>query len=303
VVTGASGPAGAGGERDKGQAEQVLLDTAITDWPQVFTPHRLWIMDRNFPGVPRIQRMLATGTHVLIRVKDGITLHRIGDFLPDGSYLATIRGGGLTLTVRVIEYWVSIAAQDTRKLFCLITDLHEHLAYPAQALADAYHQQWIGSQNLPQGSQIHHHRRRTLHRRDAALNLPQAGSPGTRSLSHRHRTDPSHRPRRRRARHASQDRTPRRPAGTPPGNLLHRRPPRPDHHHPHRHRHRQPAHRGHHHQPRHHPGPAGPGRRVVVDRNRHRDHKTKARLGLPHHRATPSHPHRTRPHQHLQLAA
>ena len=44
--------------------------------------------------------MLATGTHVLIRVKDGITLHRIGDFLPDGSYLATIRGGGITLTVR-----------------------------------------------------------------------------------------------------------------------------------------------------------------------------------------------------------
>jgi hypothetical protein len=25
-------------------------------------------MDRNFPGVPRIKKMLATGTHVLIRV-------------------------------------------------------------------------------------------------------------------------------------------------------------------------------------------------------------------------------------------
>ena len=45
-------------------------------------------MDRNFPGVPRIKAMLATGTHVLIRVKDGITLRRAGDFLPDGSYLA-----------------------------------------------------------------------------------------------------------------------------------------------------------------------------------------------------------------------
>ena len=30
--------------------------------------------------------MLATGTHVLIRVRDGITLNRAGDFLPDGSY-------------------------------------------------------------------------------------------------------------------------------------------------------------------------------------------------------------------------
>ena len=54
-------------------------------------PGRLWIMDRNFPGVPRIKRMLATGTHVLIRVKDGITLNRAGDFLPDGSYLADHR--------------------------------------------------------------------------------------------------------------------------------------------------------------------------------------------------------------------
>ena len=28
-------------------------------------------MDRNFPGVTQIKRMLATGTHVLIRLKDG----------------------------------------------------------------------------------------------------------------------------------------------------------------------------------------------------------------------------------------
>jgi len=145
VVTGPSGAA-AGGDRDKGEAEQVLLDKAVTDWPRVFTPNRLWIMDRNFPGVGRIQRMLATGTPVLIRLKDGITLTRIGGFLPDGSYLAAIRGGGVTLTVRVVEYWVSVAGQDTRELFCLITDLHDHLAYPAQALADAYHQRWIGSE-------------------------------------------------------------------------------------------------------------------------------------------------------------
>jgi hypothetical protein len=145
VVTGPSGAA-AGGERDKGEAEQVLLDTAITDWPQVFTADRLWIMDRNFPGVARIQRILATGTHVLIRLKDGITLHRIAGFLPDGSYLATISGGNLVLTVRVVEYWVSLAEQDTRELFCLITDLHDHLAYPAQVLATTYHQRWIGSE-------------------------------------------------------------------------------------------------------------------------------------------------------------
>jgi hypothetical protein len=84
VVTGPSGAA-AGGSRDKGEAEQVLLDKALRDYPHVFTPGRIWIMDRNFPGAPRIQRMLATGTHVLIRVKDGITLRRTGGFAPDGK--------------------------------------------------------------------------------------------------------------------------------------------------------------------------------------------------------------------------
>jgi hypothetical protein len=145
VVTGPSGAA-AGGGRDKGEAEQALLDKALNDHPDVFTPARLWIMDRNFPGVPRIQRLLAAGSHVLIRVKDGITLRRVAERASDGSYLATVRGGGTTLTVRVIEYAVSIAGQDTPELFCLITDLHDHNAYPAQELAAAYHWRWIGSE-------------------------------------------------------------------------------------------------------------------------------------------------------------
>ena len=143
-----SGPAGAaaGGGRDKGEAEQALLDKALKDHPQLFTPQRLWVMDRNFPGVPRIARLVATGTHVLIRVRDGITLDRIGDFLPDGSHLAAIRGGGITLTVRVIEYTVAVAGRDAPELFCLITELHDHAAYPAGVLAAAYHWRWIGSE-------------------------------------------------------------------------------------------------------------------------------------------------------------
>ncbi len=145
VVTGPSGAA-AGGSRDKGEAEQALLDRALKDYPAVFTPERIWVMDRNFPGVPRIARMLATGTHVLIRVKDGITLNRAGGFLADGSYLATVTSAGITLTVRVIEYLVSVAGADAPELFCLITDLHDHLTYPAAMLAAAYHWRWIGSE-------------------------------------------------------------------------------------------------------------------------------------------------------------
>ena len=62
-----TGPADAGGARDKGEAEQVLLDKALKDYGYLFTSWRLWTMDRNFPGVPRIKAMLETGTHVLIR--------------------------------------------------------------------------------------------------------------------------------------------------------------------------------------------------------------------------------------------
>jgi len=145
VVTGPSGAA-AGGSRDKGEAEQVLLDRALKDYPQVFTPGRLWVMDRNFPGVPRVQRLLAAGTHMLIRVKDGIALRRTGEFAPDGSYLAEISGGGVTLAVRVIEYMVSVAEADAPELFALITDLTDDETYPAQVLAAAYHWRWIGSE-------------------------------------------------------------------------------------------------------------------------------------------------------------
>src|SRR5712691_8799502 len=145
VTCGPSGAA-AGGGRDKGEAEQVLLDKALEGYPHLFTAGRIWIMDRNFPGAPRISRMLATGTHVLIRVKSDIPLRRAGDFLPDGSYLAAISGGGITLTVRVIEYTVTVAGRDAPELFALITDLHDHDAYPAQVLAAAYHWRWIGSE-------------------------------------------------------------------------------------------------------------------------------------------------------------
>ncbi len=145
VTSGPSGAAASGG-RDKGEAEQKLLDKALESYPHLFTADRIWVMDRNFPGAPRISRMLATGTHVLIRVKDGITLHRIGDSLPDGSYLATLSGGGITLTVRVIEYTVSVAGRDAPELFCLISDLTDHAAYPAGVLAAAYHWRWIGSE-------------------------------------------------------------------------------------------------------------------------------------------------------------
>ena len=85
VVTGPSGG-------DKATAEQALLDRALTEFAWVFTKSRLFVMDRNFPGTARINR-LVTVTHVLIRLKSDITVTKIGAFLPDGSYMADIARG------------------------------------------------------------------------------------------------------------------------------------------------------------------------------------------------------------------
>lgn len=137
-----TGPAGG----DKAEAEQALLDRALVECPGVFGPDQLWIMDRNLPGVPRIKAMLDAKTHVLIRVKSDIRLPRIGDFAPDGSYLARLSGGGVTLTVRVVEYHVTLDGQTRPELFCLITDLLDHTVHPAGLLADAYRWRWDGSE-------------------------------------------------------------------------------------------------------------------------------------------------------------
>jgi hypothetical protein len=138
VVT---GPAGG----DKAAAEQALLDRALTEYAYVFTRSRLWVMDRNFPGVARIARMI-TVTHVLIRLKSDITVTRIGDFLPDGSYMADIGGNDRKIRMRVIEYDVHVDGQDVPEMFCLVTDLHDWEKYPAGVLAAACKWRWDGSE-------------------------------------------------------------------------------------------------------------------------------------------------------------
>jgi hypothetical protein len=138
VVTGPSGG-------DKAEAEQALLDRALTGYAWVFTKRRLFVMDRNFPGIARIRRMTAV-THVLIRLKSDITVTKIGDFLPDGSYMADIGGKDGTIRMRVIEYYVHVDGQDVPEMFCLVTDLDDWQEYPAGTLAAAYKWRWDGSE-------------------------------------------------------------------------------------------------------------------------------------------------------------
>ena len=86
-------------------------------------------MDRNYHGAARIARLIGS-THVLIRLKSDIPLKRTSQILPDGSYRAELSGDGVTVHVRVIEYWVTVEGQEVPEMFCLVTDLMDWEEYP-----------------------------------------------------------------------------------------------------------------------------------------------------------------------------
>jgi hypothetical protein len=135
------GPAGT----DKAAAEQRLLDTAMDQYPHLFTRDRIWLMDRNYHGAARIARLIAR-THVLIRLKSDIPLKRTSPILADGSYLAELSGDGFTVAVRVIEYWAEVEGQDVPEMFCLVTDLMDIDEHPGPELAALYRWRWDGSE-------------------------------------------------------------------------------------------------------------------------------------------------------------
>jgi hypothetical protein len=137
------GPSGGG--TGKAAGEQKLLDGAMEAYPHLFTKGRLWVMDRNFPGAARVARLIAR-THVLIRLKSDIPLKRVSPVLPDGSYMADLSGDGLTIRVRVIEYFADVEGQEVPEMFCLVTDLTDIDEYPAPLLAALYKWRWDGSE-------------------------------------------------------------------------------------------------------------------------------------------------------------
>jgi hypothetical protein len=135
------GPAGT----DKAAAEQKLLDEAMACFPVLFAPDWIWLMDRNYHGAPRLARMAAV-THLLARIKSDIPLKRTSQILPDGSYRAELSGDGVTITVRVIEYFVDVEGQVVPEMFCLVTDLMDWEDHPAAELAALYKWRWDGSE-------------------------------------------------------------------------------------------------------------------------------------------------------------
>jgi len=109
------GPAGT----DKAAAEQRLLDEAAERFPGLSDPGWIWLMDRNYHGAPRIAR-LTERTHVLTRLKSDIPIRRTSEILPDGSYRAELSGDGVTVSVRVIEYFIDVEGQEVPEMFSLV---------------------------------------------------------------------------------------------------------------------------------------------------------------------------------------
>ena len=57
------------------------------------------------------------------QAKSDIPLKRTSEILPDGSYRAELSGNGVTVKVRVIEYFIDVEGQEVPEMFCLVTDL------------------------------------------------------------------------------------------------------------------------------------------------------------------------------------
>jgi hypothetical protein len=117
---------------DKAAAGQALPDQVLAKHPHVLSHGQVWLPGRLWHGVRQIAA-LAERTHVLIRVKSDITLKRISEILPDGSYRAQLSGDGLSITVGVIEYFVDVEGHKVPEIFCLVTDLldwEEYLPCP-----------------------------------------------------------------------------------------------------------------------------------------------------------------------------
>lgn len=137
-------PWGPGGT-DKTASEQGLLDAVMRDFPHVLSKDQVWFLDRLWHGARRLAS-LAGLTHFAVRLKSDIPLKRVSEIYPDCSYLAEVSGDGVTLTVRVIEYWVTVDGQDVPEMFCLATSLLDWEDYPGPELAAGYRWRWDGSE-------------------------------------------------------------------------------------------------------------------------------------------------------------
>jgi hypothetical protein len=111
-------------------------------------PDMLCLADRGFNGFEHWEQASATGAQLLWRCAATRNLP-VEQTLDDGSYLSTIRPGGVgvaeararAITVRVIDY-VLPKMPDAQPHYRLITTLLDPRTAPAMELAEVYHRRW-----------------------------------------------------------------------------------------------------------------------------------------------------------------
>ena len=152
--------------RGKGTGEQALARGLLGS----LHAGMLLLADRNFYGYQLWRAAAGTGADLLWRVKASLHLPAVRP-LPDGSWLSVIpdpaavrrrtvrngcrrrRGSKLSpdtgplpgITVRVIEFWLTVAGEDgavRTERYRLITTLLDHRRYPAARLAAGYARRW-----------------------------------------------------------------------------------------------------------------------------------------------------------------
>lgn len=133
--------------------EQTLIARLVAGHPGLFAG-RVFVVDRNFPGHELATAILDAGGHLVMRVKQGISLPVVpGGWLSDGSrvsYLnAPSRRAADRLPVRVVEHNVTIpgpGGETVSELYCLASTLLDHQQFPAEAIREAYPQRWAASE-------------------------------------------------------------------------------------------------------------------------------------------------------------
>jgi hypothetical protein len=100
----------------------------------------LLLADRAFDSAAFIRAVDMTGALLLVRVRSTrrppVLVH-----LPDGSYLSCLDG----LQVRIIEAVLTVTGVDGSRVhdsYRLITTLLDHRRYPAELVAQLYHERW-----------------------------------------------------------------------------------------------------------------------------------------------------------------
>ena len=134
--------------------EQSLVARLVRERPELFAG-RVFLMDRNFLGYEVITAILDAGGHLIMRVRDGISLPLIsGGWLPDGSRMTYLNEPERhracdRLPLRVAEHNVVLPCSETGEVsetYTIATTLLDHQAADAETLRNAYMMRWTASE-------------------------------------------------------------------------------------------------------------------------------------------------------------